>query len=131
MVARPLSEVPVRDVMSTRLVTVPEDTTVLQVAKMMEQGSIGAVFVRKGGVPAGIITDRDYAIRITVDGRAPDTPVGELSSSPLITVGSGDSVVSAARLMREKKIRKLAVMDGGRIVGIVTSTNIVNRVAED
>lgn len=124
------SEVMVRDVMSARLVTVPGDTTALQVAKMMEQGNIGAVLVKDGGGPVGIITDRDYAVRIAVSGIPLDVPVGSVASKPLITVGPGDSIVSAAKIMREKRIRKLAVSDGGRIVGIITSTNIVNRVSE-
>lgn len=117
--------------MSARLVTVPGDTTALQVAKMMEHGNIGAVMVKDGGGrPVGIITDRDYAVKIAVGGVALDTPVESVASKPLITVGPGDSIVSAAKIMREKRIRKLAVSDGGRIVGIITSTNIVNLVSE-
>lgn len=127
--SRPISEILVKDVMSARLVTVPADTTALQVAKMMEQGNIGAVFVKKGGTPVGIITDRDYATRIAVNGSSLDTPVEQLASSPLITVGPEEPIVSAAKVMREKKIRKLAVKDNGKIVGIITSTNIVNQVA--
>jgi len=127
---KPISEIRVRDVMSTRLVAVPADTTALQVAKIMEQGNVGAVFVKKGDSPAGIITDRDYATRIAVSGRSLDTPVEQLASSPLITVGPEEPIVHAAKVMREKKIRKLAVKDNGRIVGIITSTNIVNQVAQ-
>jgi len=127
---RPISEILVRDVMSTRLVAVPADTTALQVAKIMEQGNVGAVFVKKGDAPVGIITDRDYATRIAVSGSPLDTPVEQLASSPLITVGPEDPIVSAAKVMRERKIRKLAVKDNGKIVGIITSTNIVSQVAQ-
>ncbi len=127
--SKPISEVLVRDVMSTRLVTVPGDTTALQVAKMMEHGNIGAVFVKKDGAPVSIITDRDYATRIAVSGGSLDAAVEGLASSPLITVGPDDSIVAAARIMRDKKIRKLAVKDNGEIVGIITSTNIVNQVS--
>ncbi len=128
--SKPISEVLVKDVMSTRLVTVPGDTTALQVAKMMEHGNIGAVFVKKGDVPASIITDRDYATRIAVNGSSLDTAVEGLASYPLITVRPDDSLVAAAKIMRDKKIRKLAVRDNGRIVGIITSTNIVNQVSQ-
>lgn len=129
--SKPLSEVLVRDVMSTRLVTVPADTTILQVAKMMEQGGIGAVFVKQDKIPVSIITDRDYAIRVTVNECAPDTRVDKIASSPLITVDSDEGIAEAAAIMKRKKIRKLAVIEGGKIVGIITSTNIVNQVAAE
>jgi len=128
--SRPISEIRVRDVMSTRLVSVPADTTALQVAKIMEQGNVGAVFVKRGDATVGIITDRDYATRIAVNGSSLDTPVEQLASSPLITVSPEDPIVSAAKVMKERKIRKLAVKDDGRIVGIITSTNIVGQVAQ-
>ena len=121
--------------MSTRLVTVPGGTTALQVAKMMEHGRIGAVFVKRAGghddAPDSIVTDRDYAVRVAVRGIARDAPVGTFASSPLITIGPEDTVGAAAAVMREKKIRKLAVKSGNRIVGIITSTNIVDLVAEN
>ena len=121
--------------MSTRLVTVPGDTTALQVAKMMEHGRIGAVFVKRAGghddAPDSIVTDRDYAVRVAVGGIARDAPVKTFASSPLVTIGPEDTVGAAAAVMREKKIRKLAVRSGNKIVGIITSTNIVNLVAEN
>lgn len=119
----------VRDIMSTRLVTVPYTTTLLQVAKMMEQGRIGAVFVKQDEMPVGIITDRDYAIKIAVDQYPLDTPVEKIASSPLITIDFNENIITAASIMKDKKIRKLAATDNGKIVGIITSTNIVNKVA--
>lgn len=120
----------VRDVMSRALISVDPNTTVFQVAKMMEQG-IGAVLVKKNGVPAGIITDRDYAVRIAVGSIPLDTPVEQAASFPLITIGGGETLRAAAVQMSEKKIRKLAVLDGGAITGIVTSTDLVAAMCAD
>lgn len=128
--SKSLAEILVKDVMSTRLITVPGETTALQVAKMMEQGNIGAVFIKKDEAPVSIITDRDYAIKIAVNQNDLSIPVEKIASSPLITVSPNDTIVSASKVMQEKKIRKLAVKDDGKIVGIITSTNIVNKVSE-
>lgn len=118
----------VRDVMSKALISVDPATTVFQVAKMMEQG-IGAVLVKKDGVPAGIITDRDYAIRIAVNNVSMDTPVEKAASFPLITINGGETLTNAASQMSTKKIRKLVVVDDGKIVGIITSTDLVTQMA--
>ena len=126
---RPLSEVRVREIMSTRLVTVPGETTALQVAKMMEQGGIGAVLVKDDYRTDAIVTDRDYAIKIAVNRMSLETPVKSVASSPLITIGPDDTVAAATKIMVEKKIRKLAVKEGDSIIGIITSTNIVGAVS--
>ena len=118
----------VRDVMSKALISVDPATTVFQVAKMMEQG-IGAVLVKKDGAPAGIITDRDYAINIAVNKTSLDTPVEKVASFPLITIDAGDTIKSAASQMTSKKIRKLAVVDNGKVVGIITSTDLVTQMS--
>lgn len=118
----------VRDVMSKALISVDPATTVFQVAKMMEQG-IGAVLVKKDGAPAGIITDRDYAINIAVNKISLDTPVEKVASFPLITIDAGDTIKSAASQMTSKKIRKLAVVDNGKVVGIITSTDLVTQMS--
>lgn len=115
----------IRDAMSRTLISVDPATTVFQVAKMMEQG-IGAVIVKKDGKPAGIITDRDYAIRVMVNNVTSDTPVDRVASYPLITIPGSETLKSAAVAMSTKKIRKLVVVDDGEIVGIITSTDLVS-----
>ena len=118
----------VRDVMSKALISVDPATTIFQVAKMMEQG-IGAVLVKKDGTPAGIITDRDYAIKVAVNNIAMDTAVEQVASFPLITISGDETLKSAASQMSTKKIRKLAVVDDGSVVGIITSTDLVTQMS--
>ena len=125
-----LSEILVKDIMTKALISVEPGTTVFQVAKMMEQGGIGAVLVKKDGTTSGIITDRDFAIKIATQKLPLETPVDKVTSFPLQTINSSETILFAADQMSSKKIRKLAVVEDGKIVGIITSTDLVNQLAK-
>ena len=120
----------VEDVMTKAIISVTNETTVFQVAKMMEQGGIGAVLVKKNGNLSGIITDRDYATKIVAHNLSTDTPVEQIMSSPLITINFDESISAAADRMTSKKIRKLAVTDNGIIIGLITSTDLVTQLSK-
>ena len=120
----------VEDVMTKAIISVPTETTVFQVAKMMEHGGIGAVLVKKNGHLSGIITDRDYATKIVAHNLSSDTPVEQIMSSPLITINFDESISAAAERMTSKKIRKLAVTDNGNIIGLITSTDLVTQLSK-
>ena len=120
----------VEDVMTRAIISVTNETTVFQVAKMMEQGGIGAVLVKKNGHLSGIITDRDYATKIVAHNLPSDTPVEQIMSSPLITINFDESLSDAAERMTSKKIRKLAVTDNGNIIGLITSTDLVTQLSK-
>ncbi|MGI0063277.1 MAG: CBS domain-containing protein [Nitrosopumilaceae archaeon] len=124
-----LSKILVRDIMSNSLITADPLTTVYQIAKLMEKGGVGAIIVKKDNMPAGIITDRDFAIKIASQKYPLDTPVHKVASYPLQTINANESILVAAELMSSKKIRKLAVVENEKVVGIVTSTNLVNQLA--
>ncbi len=116
-------------IMTKNLITVDSDTTVFQIANLMEKGGIGAILVKKDNVPAGIITDRDFAIKIAVNKYPLDTPVHKIASYPLLTINENDSILAAAEQMSSKKIRKLAVVNDDKVIGIITSTDIVTHLA--
>ena len=120
----------VGDVMIKAIISVTTETTVFQVAKMMEQGGIGAVLVKKNDHLSGIITDRDYATKIVAHNLSSDTPVEQIMSSPLITINFDESISAAAERMTSKKIRKLAVTDNGKIIGLITSTDLVTQLSK-
>ena len=120
----------VEDVMTKAIISVTNETTVFQVAKMMEQGGIGAVLVKKNDNLSGIITDRDYATKIVAHNLPSDTPVEQIMSSPLITINFDESISAAAERMTSKKIRKLAVTDNGNIIGLITSTDLVTQLSK-
>ena len=124
------SSVLIQDIMTKALITVNRSTTALQVAKMMEQGGIGAVLVQDNGNPVGIVTDRDYATRIAANDLPLATAVENIMSTPLITINHNEPISAAAERMTSKKIRKLAVTENGKIVGIITSTDLVTLLAK-
>lgn len=124
------SSILVQDIMTKAIISVNTQTTVFQVAKMMEQGGIGAVLVKKDGHLSGIVTDRDYATKIMANNLSSDTSVGKIMSSPLITINYDESISTAAERMTSKKIRKLAVTNNGNIIGLITSTDLVTQLAK-
>ena len=124
------SSILVKDIMTKALISVNPTTTALQIAKMMEQGGIGAVLVKENENLVGIVTDRDFATKIAANNLPFDTPVGKIMSSPLITINHTEPISAAAEMMTSKKIRKLAVSDNGDIVGLITSTDLVNQLAK-
>ena len=120
----------VQDIMSKTLISVNPATTALQIAKMMEQGGIGAVLVKENDNLVGIVTDRDFATKVAANNLPFETPVEKIMSSPLITINHNEPISAAADMMTSKKIRKLAVTENGNIVGIITSTDLVNQLAK-
>ncbi len=124
------SSILIQDIMTKALITVNRSTTALQVAKMMEQGGIGAILVQDNGNPVGIVTDRDYATRIAANDLPLATAVENIMSTPLITINHNEPISAAAERMTTKKIRKLAVTENGKIVGIITSTDLVTQLTK-
>jgi CBS domain-containing protein len=116
--------------MTSAIISAEPSTTLFQIAKMMEHGGMGAIFIKKDGKPSAVITDRDYAIKIAVNRLPLDTPVEKIASSPLQTIDSKESILTAAKTMTDKKIRKLAVTEQDVIVGIITSTDLVSHLAK-
>ena len=117
----------VRDIMSRPPVTAKENETVAGVSKLMGKHDIGCVIiVDKSGNPAGIITERDIVQRVAARNVLPsELKVGQTMSKPVATIKPGATVNEAAKVMNQRKIRRLAVMDDGKLVGIVTMKDIL------
>ena len=120
----------VKDIMTKSLISVIPTTTAFQMAKMMEQGGIGAIIVKENEALVGIVTDRDFATKIAANNLPFDTAAEKIMSSPLITINHNEPISAAAEMMSSKKIRKLAVSENGKIVGLITSTDLVNQLAK-
>jgi len=115
----------VKDVMVTDLVTVKADISVKKAVKVMNDFEIGCLIVVEDGEAVGIITERDILKRIVVEGRNPEkTLVGEVMSKPLIVTSPETSLKEAIESMFKHKIKKLPVVEGGKLVGLVTFTDI-------
>jgi CBS domain-containing protein len=115
----------VKDIMTKSLVTVDSSATVNEAAKLMEKAKVGSVLVMEKNVPIGIMTDRDFAIRIAAHAYPIHTKVKQVMSSPLVHVSPNDEVWVAADLMYSRKIRRLPVLDEDELLGIVTATDFV------
>jgi CBS domain-containing protein len=112
-------------VMAKEVVTIDEKASVKEAADIMNQADISCIIATKKGKAAGIITERDILKRIVAEGKnAEKTKVKHVMSTPLITITSDTDLEEAARLMFEKKIKKLAVIDHNRLVGVVSLTDI-------
>ncbi len=108
------------------------DAPVIDAIRLMAEKRIGAVLVLQGGKLAGILSERDYARKIVLEGRSSkDTPVRDIMTSDLITVKPGDSAQSCMQIMTERRIRHLPVLDNGELVGVVSIGDLVKAVIED
>jgi len=111
----------VTEVMSSGVETVPGDTTLVDAAQRMDRANIGDVLVvDSNGMLRGIVTDRDVAIRAVAGGQDPrNTRVGDVMS-PAVSVSPEATVEEAMEQMRERDIRRLPVVRGGKPVGVVS-----------
>ncbi len=123
------SKITARDIMTKSVIAVDVSLTVNEAAKMMEDAKVGAVIVMENNIPVGIITDRDFAIKVVAHAYQITTPVKQIMSSPLIATSSDVSVWLVADLMYTRGIRKLPVIDKNKVVGIITSTDLVNQLS--
>ncbi len=121
-------DVKIEDVMSSPVVTIKDTDSVLVASKLMKKHEIGSVVVvDKSGKPLGLMTERDVVRRVAALDLLPSTVKAVKSmTKPLITVESSANVTEAAKKMREKKIRRLVVVQGGELKGIITSKDIVD-----
>ncbi|MCH7966773.1 MAG: CBS domain-containing protein [Thaumarchaeota archaeon] len=115
----------VNHIMSKNVSTVDKSTSLQQTALSMRKSNIGCVIVTEDAKPVGIVTERDFVIKVAAEGRPLFTDIYEVMSSPLITINPEETVWEAAEMMKEKGIHKLAVKKNEQIVGIVTTTDIV------
>ena len=120
----------ISQIMNTSILSVDSSVTATDAAKMMEDTDVGAVVVLENNIPVGIVTDRDFAIKIAAYSYPIDTPVRRIMSSPLISIDPHSDLWIASDLMSTRKVRKLPVIDDDKVVGIITSSDIVKHIAD-
>jgi CBS domain-containing protein len=119
----------VRDVMSKDARVVRLDTSVQEVVATMNKFDIGSIIVVQGDRPVGIITERDIMRRLVEQCLAPETLTAQqIMTSPLVTISETASIEEAAKIMSRKRMKRLPVMKDGKLVGIITYTDIVAKV---
>ena len=108
------------------------DQPVLDAIKLMADKRIGAVLVMQAGRMVGILSERDYARKIVLQGRSSaTTPVRDIMTTDVISVGLADTADHCMQLVTNKRIRHLPVLDGDAVLGVVSIGDLVKAVIED
>jgi CBS domain-containing protein len=123
------STILVKDIMSKNVKVVRPDTSVQEVVATLNKFNIGSVVVVQKDKPVGIITIRDILVRIVEQYLAPKVlTAGQIMTSPFININVEASVEEAAKVMAMKRVKTLPVMDGEKLVGVVSFTDIAFKV---
>ena len=111
---------------------VAPDAPVVEAIRLMADKSMGAVLVLRGEMLAGILSERDYARKVVLQGRSSaDTPASAIMTAQVLTIGPDTPVSACMQLMTERRIRHLPVVDGGRVVGVISIGDLVKAVIAD
>lgn len=125
---------PVRSLLrqkETPLWTISADATVFEALQIMSDRHIGCLLVLSSGLLTGIVTERDYARKVALQGRAShQTRVRDIMSKPVLYVHIDDSLKHAMRLMTNRRIRYLPVFEGDDLIGIVSMGDLVRRLVD-
>ncbi|WP_436892188.1 CBS domain-containing protein [Nocardiopsis dassonvillei] len=118
--------------MTTQVRTVAPDTSLQEVARIMRDSDLGDVLVAEDEHLVGIVTDRDVVVRCVAEGGDPaQHTAGEICSSDVATVPPQSDIRDAVNTMREGAVRRLPVVDGDRVVGVVTMGDLAKVVDQD
>ena len=121
----------VRDIMSRPIIAEDEDTLVTKIAADMDELRIGSVVITSKGKPAGIITERDIALKVLLKNkRASEVKAKEIMAFPLVTIEPETSVDEACKLAARKRIKRLPVVENGMLIGIVSIRDLLTRKPE-
>lgn len=117
----------VSDIMKNQVISIDSSMSVADAAKMMSDSGVGCVVVMQKNIPIGILTERDFVTKIAFLTKSSSIPVQNVMSSPLIAISSKKTIKNLADMMKEKKIHKVPVIDGNKLVGIVTATDLIRK----
>ena len=117
--------------MTAGVVTAPPEASAISVARQMRDNRVGSVvIVDPAGSPLAMVTDRDLALRVFAEGVDAEAAVGEHASRPLVCGEPEMELEEAAALMVQHRVRRLPVVDAGRLAGIVTLDDIAVRTGD-
>jgi CBS domain-containing protein len=112
--------------------SVDADQPVIEAIRVMAERQVGALAVLSNGQLVGLVSERDYARKVALLGRASgQTPVREIMSSPVVTVRPGETVQRCMEIMTGKRIRHLPVVEDGAMAGMVSIGDLVRAVMEE
>jgi len=115
----------VKDVMIEKIASLDYSSMIKDAAKLMDDKNIGSIIVTREELPIGIITERDFVKRIASKEKPLTSSIEEVMSSPLISIDPDETVWEAAEKMKTNNIHKLPVLQDNKIVGIITTSDLV------
>lgn len=121
----------VRDLMDDKVFMVDESSSCRDALKTMVEKGVWSLLVSRDGLPVGVVTERDIIKKVIVKGLNLDgVKVGEIMSSPIITVSPDEPIARAMELMAANDIRRVYVVEEGKIIGRVTQTNAFKKILD-
>jgi CBS domain-containing protein len=117
--------VEVRRLLRKAPVTVSRNRSLVEAAGLMDRHSVGMLVVTQGERVIGVVTDRDLAVRSLARGRALEERVGDVMTSDVATVDASSDITRAIAILRERGVRRLPVLDNGRLVGVITVDDLL------
>ena len=116
---------------SPEVIAIGPEAPVIDAIRLMAERGIGALLVMQGARLAGILSERDYARKIVLQGRSSrDTPVRDIMTAEVVSVAPGDSIDHCMQLVTNRRIRHLPVVDAGEVVGVLSIGDLVKTVIE-
>jgi len=119
----------VKEVMKP-VINIGPNRTVLEAARLMKESDRGSLLIVDGKITVGIITERDLVIRVIAKNLSHTTSVSEVMSSPLVTINANATLKKAARIMGEHNIRRLPVVEGGGVAGILIASDVLRQLSK-
>jgi CBS domain-containing protein len=120
------ARIPVVEIMTVKPVTITGEATAAEASKVMREKDIGSLVVVDRSSPTGIVTERDVVTKVAaLDLQPSRVLVKDIMTSPVVAVHPHEEVAEAAKLMSQRKIRRLPVVEEGKLVGIVTENDII------
>ncbi len=114
-----------REIMTANVTTATREMTLRDVARLLREGDMGSVPVVEGGRLVGIVTDRDIVVRAIAEGKGPETPVAEAMTTEIFSVRPDDFAFEAVRLMGDKQVRRIPVVEAdGSLAGIISIADV-------
>ena len=120
----------IREVVTETVVTAPPERSVREIAEMMRERNVGSVVLIEEQRPVGFLTDRDLTVSVLADGRDLGDHAADHASTPVITANAEMQVEEAAELMVRHGVRRLVIVDGERLIGILTLDDIASRTGD-
>lgn len=115
----------VSNIMKKGVISIDETKTIKEAASMMNEARIGSIIITKDDTPVGILTERDFVTKIVAKEIPLSAPLSEVMTKPLLTVEPNQTVWEAAEIMKNMNIHRVAVQEGSKIIGMVTTTDLV------